>query len=271
MSWFFGSGKTQQTDNDYKLRLAAAENEARLSLTVADNALKERLAAADNALKERLAAGENMTKQRVAGMLTFIFSLFFRSSNLPNPEIHASRKEIMGGTGGKGGRSATLGGGGGIGEASRLTFEEAASYHIVRGGTGGEGGEGGDRGGDGGIGRGQSFEKPLVPPVNGEVPHLTTAQFCEQYRLSPHIRKLLIDGGYETAEGTSQRNQYRGCRAGPQNWTHRGVDEGLEEICGHAREIVPSPSQHFFFFSYVYMQTFFVEYISMRLNLLRKQ
>ncbi|KAJ6540305.1 hypothetical protein B0H19DRAFT_1175410 [Mycena capillaripes] len=45
------------------------------------------------------------------------------------------------------------------------------------------------------------FEKPLISPVDGEVPDLTTAAFCKKYRLSAQICKFLVDGGFEAAAG----------------------------------------------------------------------
>ncbi|KAJ6536770.1 hypothetical protein DFH09DRAFT_1178694 [Mycena vulgaris] len=117
-----------------------------------------------------------------------------------NLEIHPNEREITGGTGEKG-RKGLIGGHGGLGQGLQLTIEEAMQYGRIRGGTGGEGGEGGHQGGNGGVGGTPMFEKPLVSPVHGKVPDLTTAEFCKQYLLSDYICKLLVDGGFETAEG----------------------------------------------------------------------
>ncbi|KAJ7240951.1 hypothetical protein C8J57DRAFT_1527281 [Mycena rebaudengoi] len=121
-----------------------------------------------------------------------------QGANRSNP---SERKEIAGGIGGKGGKSLKIGGDGGFGQGTQLTMEEAMLYRRVTGGIGGEGGESDHRGGNGGVGGRPMFERPLVPQVYGEVPDLTTAAFCKQYRLSSHICKLLVDGGFETAEG----------------------------------------------------------------------
>ncbi|KAJ6587903.1 hypothetical protein B0H19DRAFT_1057200 [Mycena capillaripes] len=116
-------------------------------------------------------------------------------------QIHSYEKEIVGRTGERGEKSLNRGGDGGPGQRIYLTFEEAKVYRRITGSTGGEGGGGGNRGGDGGAGMAPIFERPLVWSVHGEVPELRTAAFCEQYRLSALICKLLVDGGFETVEG----------------------------------------------------------------------
>ncbi|KAJ7254487.1 hypothetical protein C8J57DRAFT_1518621 [Mycena rebaudengoi] len=170
MPWILGSSYAQN-HNDHQLRLAES-----------DHKHKQLLADADNAHKLRVAEAENATKERIA-------------------QIQANEKEIAGGIGGKGGKSLKIGGDGGFGQGTQLTMEEAMLYRRVTGGIGGEGGESDHRGGNGGVGGRPMFERPLVPQVYGEVPDLTTAAFCKQYRLSSHICKLLVDGGFETAEG----------------------------------------------------------------------
>ncbi|KAJ6587957.1 hypothetical protein B0H19DRAFT_1097580 [Mycena capillaripes] len=112
--------------------------------------------------------------------------------------MHADRKEIAGGRGGKGGKSVNLGGGGGDGEASRLTFEQVEAFHDIKGGIGGEGGEGDVRGGEGGVGHGQRFDKLLVPGVTGRVPFTKTDAFCREYDIDGTLQKLLKDAGFTT-------------------------------------------------------------------------
>ncbi|KAJ6587922.1 hypothetical protein B0H19DRAFT_1097466 [Mycena capillaripes] len=121
--------------------------------------------------------------------------------NARNPEIHPNEKAIAGGTGGKGGDGVQTGGNGGFGEGSQLTQEEWMTYRHIMGGIGGNGGCGDYQGGAGGAGGRSMIDGPLISAVHGEVPHLTTAQFCQQYRLSDDICKLLVDGGFKTAKG----------------------------------------------------------------------
>ncbi|KAJ7776511.1 hypothetical protein DFH07DRAFT_980646 [Mycena maculata] len=220
MSWFFGSANAQnQANDDYKLHLAEIDHQH-----------KERLAEAENATKQRIAEAENATKLRLA-------------------EICSNEKEIAGGIGGKGGKSLKLGGDGGFGQGTRLTIEEAMRYRRITGGIGGEGGEGDHQGGNGGVGGRPMFEKPLVSPVHGEVPNLTTAGFCKQYRLSAHICKLLENGGFETAEGLV-------------NVTTTGAAEvGLKP--GHIAELTRALKKFVAEkYLFVLVQTFSVEYIS---------
>ncbi|KAJ7744241.1 hypothetical protein DFH07DRAFT_834799 [Mycena maculata] len=111
----------------------------------------------------------------------------------PGPTLHG----VTGGHGGKGGR---IGGAGGFGEAMNIAVEEVYRFRRIFGGTGGHGGEGASQGGDGGIGQGPSFGSKLVPAQRaGDIPTLSVAEFCREYRLSDRIRTLLDEQGFETA------------------------------------------------------------------------
>jgi hypothetical protein len=69
---------------------------------------------------------------------------------------------------------------------------------IVLGGTGGEGGAGDVVGGRGGIGKGPKFSHQMLSIDGTGLPPLTMAEFCQEYKLSDRIHKLLDDHGFET-------------------------------------------------------------------------
>ena len=66
------------------------------------------------------------------------------------------------------------------------------------GGTGGEGGAGDVIGGRGGTGQGPKFSHQLLSIDGTGLPPLTMAEFCQEYKLSDKIHKLLDDQGFET-------------------------------------------------------------------------
>ncbi|KAF7377894.1 hypothetical protein MSAN_00213100 [Mycena sanguinolenta] len=112
--------------------------------------------------------------------------------------------ELSGGTGGKGGQGGHIGGEGGLGEAAQLTIESAAHFRRIRGGTGGEGGAGDMIGGRGGTGQGPRFSRQLLVANGNVLPPLTMAEFCEEYKISDRIHKLLEDQGFGTVGALSE-------------------------------------------------------------------
>ncbi|KAF8174603.1 hypothetical protein K438DRAFT_1980068 [Mycena galopus ATCC 62051] len=106
--------------------------------------------------------------------------------------------ELFGGTGGKGGSGGQTGGAGGLGEAAQLAIENVDRFRRIHGGTGGEGGAGGMIGGRGGTGQGPKFSHQLLSMDGKDLPPLTVADFCQEYKLSDKIHKLLDDQGFET-------------------------------------------------------------------------
>ncbi|KAJ6542774.1 hypothetical protein B0H19DRAFT_309074 [Mycena capillaripes] len=108
---------------------------------------------------------------------------------------------LSGGRGGSGGKSDNTGGGGGLGERPQLSVEDVRRFREITGGIGGDGGEGVVLGGTGGRGEGPIFSQQLVS-MDGwtiQVPRLTVAEFCQQYKLSDKIYQLLTDEGFEMA------------------------------------------------------------------------
>ncbi|KAJ7364554.1 hypothetical protein DFH08DRAFT_839528 [Mycena albidolilacea] len=106
--------------------------------------------------------------------------------------------ELFGGTGGKGGEGGHIGGEGGLGEAAQLAMENADRFRRIHGGTGGEGGPGDVVGGRGGTGQGPRFSHQLITIDGKGLPPLSVAEFCQEYKLSDKIHKLLDDQGFET-------------------------------------------------------------------------
>ncbi|KAJ7240935.1 hypothetical protein C8J57DRAFT_1527267 [Mycena rebaudengoi] len=185
MSWIFGSSYAQN-HNDHQLRLAGMPALI-FSLFIRSSDFPN--LESDHKHKQLLADADNAHKLRVAGTPTsLVFLEVFQpaqfrgrecdqGANRSNP---ANEKEIagtptfypiynyllntvIGGIGGKGGKSLKIGGDGGFGQGTQLTMEEAMLYRRVTGGIGGEGGESDRRGGNGGVGGRPMFERPLVP------------------------------------------------------------------------------------------------------------
>ncbi|KAJ7735879.1 hypothetical protein DFH07DRAFT_779898 [Mycena maculata] len=107
-------------------------------------------------------------------------------------------QSLQGGTGAKGGYGGRTGGDGGLGEAAQLAIEEVGRFRQIRGGTGGEGGPGDIVGGHGGTGQGPKFGKQLLSIGGKDLPALSMVEFCQEYKLSDKIHRLLDDQGFET-------------------------------------------------------------------------
>ncbi|KAJ7785430.1 hypothetical protein B0H14DRAFT_2958674 [Mycena olivaceomarginata] len=107
-------------------------------------------------------------------------------------------RELFGGTGGEGGEGGHTGGGSGLEEAAQLAMENVDRFRRVHGGTGGEDGPGDVVGGRGGTGRGPRFSHQLIRIDGKGLPPLSVAEFCQEYKLTDKIHKLLDDQGFET-------------------------------------------------------------------------
>ncbi|KAJ7182338.1 hypothetical protein C8R43DRAFT_966824 [Mycena crocata] len=119
--------------------------------------------------------------------------------------------------GGEGGTGGERGGRGGTGQGAQIQPQNVHLVSAIHGGKGGKGGDidpnahGRGFGGDGGVGeRGGIIEPLYLPPgtvVTAEA-NLPLSEFCDRYRVSKVIAKLLDDAGFETAGalfGTSEQ------------------------------------------------------------------
>ncbi|KAJ6542779.1 hypothetical protein B0H19DRAFT_1380873 [Mycena capillaripes] len=128
-----------------------------------------------------------------------------------------NRPILSGGIGGAGGKGSSKGGNGGVGEVPQLPEHLFREFEIIgklfsmmrgglysqfhQGGVGGFGGKGSVEDGLDGIGEEPKFMETVVS-MDGStiyVPKLTVAEFCQEYKLSEEIYKLLTHEGFETA------------------------------------------------------------------------
>ncbi|KAJ6587899.1 hypothetical protein B0H19DRAFT_1097361 [Mycena capillaripes] len=77
-------------------------------------------------------------------------------------------------------------------------MESVNRFRRIHGGTGGEGGPSDIIGGRGGTGQGTRFSHQLLCIDGKDLPRLSLAEFCQEYKLSDKIHQLLDDQGFET-------------------------------------------------------------------------
>ncbi|KAJ7267037.1 hypothetical protein B0H12DRAFT_144673 [Mycena haematopus] len=119
------------------------------------------------------------------------------------PHLGRTRHLVIsvGGRGGAGGYGAQFGGCGGLGEGAQISLEAASLFGTITGGTGGTGGASANKGGTGGTGEGSKFSQPLCSiddETRHQLPYMTLDSASEDFKITPDLRQLLKDQGFQT-------------------------------------------------------------------------